>query len=75
FSVFLFPGKKKDVEKLMDWNPKLESLSTIFPKLTAGGITPTGPAIKAATNHFVQKKRSLRGMLRSDEHYNEESGM
>ncbi|WP_110114688.1 VWA domain-containing protein [Bacillus sp. CGMCC 1.16541] len=72
FSIFLFPGKKKDVEKLMDWNPRLESLSTIFPKLTAGGITPTGPAIKEAVHHF-NKKRSLRSLLRQDE-YIEESG-
>lgn len=73
FSIFLFPGKKKDVEKLMDWNPKLESLSTVFPKLTAGGITPTGPAIKEAVYHF-NKKRSLRSLLRQGE-YIEESGM
>jgi Ca-activated chloride channel family protein len=58
----------------MDWNPRLESLSTIFPKLTAGGITPTGPAIKEATHYFT-KKRSLRGLLKNNEQYIEESGM
>ena len=48
FSVFVFPGKKKEVEKLLDWTPRLESLTRIFPKLTTGGITPTGPAIREA---------------------------
>lgn len=74
FSIFLFPGKKKDVEKLLDWTPKLESMSTIFPKLTAGGITPTGPAIREALHYFKQK-RSLRSLLSRDERSIEESGM
>ena len=30
FSVFVFPGKKNDVEKLLDWTPKLESLTEYF---------------------------------------------
>lgn len=30
FSVFIFPGKKKDVEKLLDWTPKLDSLTKVF---------------------------------------------
>lgn len=73
FSVFVFPGKKKDVEKLLDWTPQLESLTSIFPKLTTGGITPTGPAIREALSHF-KKKRSLRSLLsRDDEEYYEES--
>lgn len=42
FSVFIFPGKRKETEKLLDWTPKLESLAAIFPKLQTGGITPTG---------------------------------
>lgn len=74
FSIFLFPGKKKEVEKLLDWTPKLESMSTIFPKLTAGGITPTGPAIREALHYFKQK-RSLRSLLSRDERSIEESGM
>ncbi|MFC3882081.1 VWA domain-containing protein [Bacillus songklensis] len=74
FAIFLFPGKKNDVEKLLDWSPKLESMSTIFPKLTAGGITPTGPAIREALHYFKQK-RSLRSLLTRDERSAEESGM
>ncbi|UII56023.1 VWA domain-containing protein [Cytobacillus spongiae] len=73
FSVFVFPGKKKDVEKLLDWTPKLDSLTSIFAKLTTGGITPTGPAIREALTYF-QKKRSLRSLIsRDDEQFFEES--
>lgn len=73
FSVFVFPGKNNDVEKLLDWTPKLEVLTKIFPKLTTGGITPTGPAIEEAVAYF-NKKRSLRGLLSNDdEQYFEES--
>jgi Ca-activated chloride channel homolog len=73
FSVLVFPGKKKDVERLLDWTPRLESLTSIFPKLTTGGITPTGPAIREALSSFKQK-RSLRSLLsRDDESFFEES--
>ncbi|MHC0039275.1 vWA domain-containing protein [Pseudoneobacillus sp. C159] len=73
FSVFVFPGKQKDVEKLLDWTPKLEILTSIFPKLQTGGLTPTGPAIKEAISSF-KKKRSLRSLLaRDDESFFEES--
>jgi Ca-activated chloride channel family protein len=75
FSVFVFPGKRKEVEKILDWTPKLESLSSVFPKLTSGGITPTGPAIREALSHFEVKKRSLRSLISRDEQYFEESGM
>jgi Ca-activated chloride channel homolog len=74
FSVFVFPGKRNAVEKLLDWTPKLESLTSIFSKLSTGGITPTGPAIREAVSHF-NKKRSLKGLLSrdDDEQYFEES--
>ncbi len=73
FSVFVFPGKKKEVEKLLDWTPNLEALTSIFPKLTTGGITPTGPALREAMSQF-NHKRSLRGLLSGDdEQYIEES--
>src|SRR5699024_10596997 len=45
FSIYQFPGKRNHVEKVHDWTPELNSISTIFPKLTSGGITPTGPAL------------------------------
>ena len=72
FSVFVFPGKRKDVEKLLEWTPDLNTLSKIFPKLTTGGITPTGPAIREALSYF-SKKRSLRSLLSRDEQYYEDS--
>ncbi|WP_062107753.1 vWA domain-containing protein [Bacillus niameyensis] len=67
FSVFVFPGKRKEVERLLDWTPNLELLTSIFPKLAVGGITPTGPALREAMAHF-KKKRSLRGLLSNDEY-------
>jgi Ca-activated chloride channel homolog len=74
FSVFVFPGKRQDVEKLLDWTPKLETLTSIFSKLSPGGITPTGPALSEALTYF-KKKRSLRGLLSrgDDEQYFEET--
>ncbi|MDP4161707.1 MAG: hypothetical protein Q8906_00350 [Bacillota bacterium] len=73
FSVSVFPGKSSEVDKLLDWTPRLEKLSSIFPKLTTGGITPTGPAIREALSSF-NKKRSLRSLLsHDDESFFEES--
>jgi Ca-activated chloride channel family protein len=66
FSVFVFPGKKNDVEKLLDWTPNLQSLTSIFSQLSTGGITPTGPALKAAIAAFSQKP-SLRSLISSDD--------
>lgn len=74
FAVFVFPGKHSDAEKVLDWTPKLEALSTIFPKLTSGGLTPTGPALREAMTYFNQK-RSLRRLISGDESYFEESSM
>lgn len=73
FSVYVFPGKKNDVEKLLDWTPNLHSLTSIFSRLSVGGITPTGPAIRAALSSF-HEKQSLRSLMsRDDESYLEES--
>ncbi len=55
YSLFIFPGKHDDVDKLLDWTPKLEKLNTIFPKLTMGGMTPTGPALREALNYFNEQ--------------------
>ncbi len=73
FSLFVFPGKKSEVEMLLGWTPKLMSLTNAFSQITPGGITPTGPALRAALNAF-QQKRSLRSLLsRDDESSFEES--
>ncbi|MCD7036659.1 VWA domain-containing protein [Metabacillus sp. GX 13764] len=73
FSIHIFPGKNNEVEQVLNWTPKLESLSSIFPKLLTGGMTPTGPAIRAAIKSFGNA-RSMRGGL-EDEPYYGESGM
>lgn len=54
FAIYQFPGKREHVEKVQDWSPELDSMSTVFPKLTSGGVTPTGPAIKKALYEFSQ---------------------
>ncbi|MFD2045560.1 VWA domain-containing protein [Ornithinibacillus salinisoli] len=66
FCIFSFPGKRKDIEKVFDWSPKLDAVSTVFPKLTSGGITPTGPAIREAMYQFG-KKSLLRSFRKNDE--------
>ncbi len=55
FSIFSFPGKRKSIDKVLDWSPKLDSIASVFPKLTSGGITPTGPAIREAMYQFGKK--------------------
>jgi Ca-activated chloride channel homolog len=62
FCIFSFPGKRKDIQKVLDWSPQLNSISEVFPKLTSGGITPTGPALREAMYQFGKKSllRSLR---------------
>jgi len=73
FSIYQFPGKRnKDIEKVYGWSPKLDEVSTIFPKLTSGGITPTGPAIKEAIYQF-SKKSLLRSFRENDEQDMEEA--
>ncbi len=73
FSLFIFPGKGNEVEKLLDWTPKFESLTTVFAKLNPSGMTPTGPALKAAITYF-KEKHSVRGYLsRHEDEFYEES--
>ncbi|GGA70996.1 VWA domain-containing protein [Ornithinibacillus halotolerans] len=66
FSIYNFPGKRKDIDKVLDWSPRLDSISSVFPKLTSGGITPTGPAIRDAMYQFG-KKGLLRSLRSKDE--------
>lgn len=62
FCIYSFPGKRQDIDQVFDWSPKLDNVSAVFPKLTSGGITPTGPAIREAMYQFSQKNvlRSFR---------------
>lgn len=71
FCIFSFPGKRKDIQKVFDWSPKLDAVSTIFPKLTSGGITPTGPALREALYQFSEK--GLLRSLRNDQHNEQEA--
>ncbi len=57
FSIYTFPGKKKPVTEVMPWTPNLLNISSVFPKLTSGGITPTGPALREALHHFNTRPR------------------
>lgn len=72
FSLWIFPGKGKETEQLLDWTPKLESLTAIFSKLSPGGLTPTGPAIREAISRF-KTKRSRKGWFSGDDEYIEKS--
>lgn len=56
FCIYRFPGKRQDIELVLDWSPRLDSISQVFPKLSSGGITPTGPAIRAAMYQFSKKQ-------------------
>ncbi|MFA8438968.1 VWA domain-containing protein [Pueribacillus sp. YX66] len=71
FALLAFPGKRKETEKLVDWTPKINELTTIFNKLSPGGTTPTGPALRQAIAMF-SPRRSKRRWLRDDA-FNEES--
>lgn len=69
FAIFTFPGKRKDIKKVLDWSGDLNKLEAVFPKLSSGGITPTGPALKEALYAFSQSGllRSLRRDVESEE--------
>ncbi|MFC3040967.1 VWA domain-containing protein [Virgibacillus xinjiangensis] len=71
YSIFQFPGKRKDIQSIMGWSSELSSVERLFPKLSSGGITPTGPAIREAMYQFG--KKNLRRSLR-DERGMEETG-
>jgi Ca-activated chloride channel family protein len=76
FSIFTFPGKKKEVEELLSWSSKMDSIGKVFSKITLGGITPTGPAIKEGIAVFQQKRSSKRRFLSNDaDGYERESSM
>ncbi|MDQ0257875.1 Ca-activated chloride channel family protein [Evansella vedderi] len=74
FALYSFPGKRKDVDKLIQWTPQFDSLSGAFKKMTISGITPTGPALQEAIR-LVRKRMKKRGSD-SDERFDlEEAGM
>ncbi|MFX3624192.1 MAG: VWA domain-containing protein [Ectobacillus sp.] len=74
FAAFIFPGKNKEVEKVLDWTPNLRQLTSVFPKLVTRGLTPTGPALKEALAYF-NNKRTERTRELKDEYDVDSSGM
>lgn len=56
FAIYQFPGKLNTVDCVQEWAEKLDSMSTLFPKLATGGLTPTGPALKDAIYKFSEQK-------------------
>ncbi|HEX6593223.1 MAG TPA: VWA domain-containing protein [Bacillota bacterium] len=66
FSIYRFPGKRKDLEQVFAWSPQIDEITTIFSKLTSGGVTPTGPAIREALYQF-SRKSLLRRFRKNDE--------
>ncbi|WP_062051242.1 VWA domain-containing protein [Bacillus sp. JCM 19034] len=74
FAVYAFPGKRKSIDKLLDWSPQLQSLSSLFQKISSGGMTPTGPALKEALSKF-SKAGSKRSLIASEDELFKESGM
>ncbi|GGH87987.1 Ca-activated chloride channel family protein [Pullulanibacillus pueri] len=71
FCLYTFPGKRKPIDKLLSWTPKIDSISNVFSKLASGGITPTGPALKEALKSF--DKRPRRDFVEDDDAFIEES--
>ncbi|MCO7176941.1 VWA domain-containing protein [Sporolactobacillus kofuensis] len=61
FCLYLFPGKRKSVQKVLSWTPQLDSIERTFEKINSHGVTPTGPAIKEAIKSFkvVSRKSAL----------------
>src|SRR5699024_5377235 len=56
FAVYQFPKRKQPIGVIHDWAEQLESISVIFPKLITGGLTPTGPAIRAALEKWEENR-------------------
>jgi len=54
FCIYQFPAKRKPVEMIHNWSPQLDAISVIFPKLTSGGLTPTGSALEASFSAWEQ---------------------
>lgn len=54
FCLYTFPGKRRPIDKILAWTPKIASIHSAFSKLGSGGVTPTGPAIREAINSFTR---------------------
>ncbi|MDG5789995.1 VWA domain-containing protein [Evansella sp. AB-P1] len=74
FALYSFPGKRKEVDKLIQWTPHFDSLSGAFKKMSTSGVTPTGPALQEAVRLF-QKRMKKRGTDEDERFDLEETGM
>lgn len=73
FAIYSFPDRRKTIKQIIDWSEKLDAMASVFPKLTSGGITPTGPALKEAMYQFG-KSKLMRSRKREDESTFEQTG-
>ncbi|MDF2607601.1 MAG: hypothetical protein K0S34_1797 [Bacillales bacterium] len=73
YAVVVFPGTRDDAEKILDWTGKFNNLSSIFPKLSLGGMTPTGPALKEAVKLFKEKRNELRSYISDEDSFYRDS--
>lgn len=58
FSIYQFPHRQGAIGVIHEWAEKLAEMAVIFPKLVSSGMTPTGPAIKEALQHFNRLEAS-----------------
>ncbi|HET7628843.1 MAG TPA: VWA domain-containing protein [Bacillales bacterium] len=72
FALYSFPGKKRATEKILDWNPEINVIHEVLSKLSSGGVTPTGPAMREALTYFKRTRR--RSRMEEDDLFIEESG-
>ncbi|HLS66787.1 MAG TPA: hypothetical protein VK029_07345 [Pseudogracilibacillus sp.] len=49
FAIYQYPTEHGTIGLIQDWVQKIDSITALFPHLVSGGITPTGPAIREAT--------------------------
>lgn len=71
FCLNRFPGSYGGAEELLNWSPHLKEIQTIFPKLSCGGVTPTGPALQTAIAAF--NRMHLTERLHEDAEFIEEA--
>ncbi|MCP3029680.1 VWA domain-containing protein [Halobacillus sp. A5] len=55
FSVYSFPDPKHTIKQRVDWTSELSAIHNLFSRLSSGGYTPTGPALKEALYAFTNK--------------------
>ncbi|WZX99763.1 hypothetical protein NSQ26_10695 [Bacillus sp. FSL W7-1360] len=60
FCLYSFPGKSDPIDRLVDWTPRLTSLTQAFAQLTPKGLTPTGPALQAGIGVFSSRREKRR---------------